>query len=110
MAANVDEKEITMKLAMFLALTLLAGVSSHDAYAWTYIVVDGSGHEKVYDAAPWDLTYPPKNTPVPVIDGASSTPQQGTPLTPQQEARRLNAKMLIITNVPAQRPGSFSLP
>jgi hypothetical protein len=101
-AASVNEKEKIMKLAIFVAVALLAGISSQNAQAWAFIVVDGSGHAKTVAAPPWDLTYPPDNTPVRIVDGAGHAPPQGALLTPEREARRLNANMLIIANVPAR--------
>ncbi len=94
-----------MRLAIFLAVALLAGVNSQAAQAWTFIVVDGSGQAKTVAAPPWDLTYPPANTPVRIVDGTSRAPQQGSLLTPVQEARRLNANMLIIADVPVRYSG-----
>ena len=96
---------ITMKHAICLALTLLAAVNSCDAHAWSFIVVDSSGHEKFFETAPRDLTYPPKNTPMPVSNESNGAARQGALLTPQQEQRRLNANMLIIANVPLPRSG-----
>ena len=99
-----------MKYAICLALTLLATVNSYDARAWSFIVVDSSGHETFFKTAPWDLTYPPKNAPMPVIKEPNGAPQQGTPLTPQQERRRLNADMLIIANIPVPRSSRYGPP
>ncbi len=97
-----------MKFAIFGALGLLAVVNASAAGASTYILVDSNGHERFLSEVPRDMSYPPANVRMPVYDKARGTRPEGTPLTAEQEQRRMNADMLIITDIPLTTPRNLS--
>jgi hypothetical protein len=100
-------KENPMKPVIF-ALALSAAAMSGNALAWNYIVVDKSGHETFNDRPPMDLTYPPASQHMQVTYEGDLTPPSGMPLTRQEETRRRNGSVLIITDSPsAQASGAW---
>jgi hypothetical protein len=99
--ADVDKEnlmETLMKRTIFATLTVLAAVISCNAHAWTYIEIDSKGNARYLDKTPVDLTYPPDNVRMPVVDANDHSPPQGTPLTAQQERRRMSGESLIIVD------------
>ena len=99
-----------MRTALAAVIGLFACVNAYHAYAWSYIIVDKNGQERVFAAPPMDLTYPPRDAPMPLMDASKRAPPQGALLAPEQEQRRENEEMLIITDIPILRPaGSWML-
>jgi hypothetical protein len=96
-AADVDKENLMIR-TIFAALMVLATVISCNANAWTYIEIDSKGIAHYLDKTPVDLTYPPDNVRMPVVEANDHSPPQGTPLTAQQERRRINGGSLIIVD------------
>jgi hypothetical protein len=84
-----------MKRTM-LAVLLMSAATAGNAYAWTYVEIDNQGHTHYFDRPPIDLTYPPAGVATPMVYADDRTPPHGTPISPQEERRRLNADMLLI--------------
>jgi hypothetical protein len=88
---------------ILLAVLLLFAATAGDALAWTYVVIDTQGHAHYLNRPPIDLTYPPDGVPSQTVFADDHTPPRGTPLTPQDERRRLNSGTLMIIDGASQQ-------
>jgi hypothetical protein len=106
----IARSEAAMKTILLGLTALLSAIWIPDACAqdvWAYQVVGPHNVSITEFRPPVDLTYPPPGVSSVIVDANSRAIPQGTPLTAQEEARRMASGQLIITLMPQAEADRF---